>query len=468
MLKDLLGHVFDTIKQFFSKPETWFIAIVLIIGGAAVFLPKIAIIPAIIKFLKLTWWFWLFLLLFNFFEHLWLFWRQMIFQKKIDWEMLEIIVPRENEKTPKAMEQVFRAIHSLRNSPADIQEKYWDGEITRWNSLEIVSFGGEIHFYIRFFKKARNLVEAAFYSQYPSLELKEVTDYVDNLPKTLEETQERGLKSWGVEFDLVREEIYPIVSYKQLMDDMEPERNVDPISTLLESLSQAKPEEFIGLQILLSAQDNKIWRSKWEETLNEIKEKTAAREVVIAEDETVTSGTIARAPGEIELLRDLDSNLSKPAFETTIRTWYLAPPEIYYDTFPRRGILGALNQYSSLGRNSFKMNPGTMTKTKVIYKPYVYPTLRAHFRQQRLIYNYVTREMPQTLRIGKIITSYLFNWNVHSKMFHLNVESLATLFHPPTSIVLTAPHIKEAESKKTSPAIGLSIFGSEENIEKYQ
>lgn len=467
MIKDLLGHLLDTLKALFSKPETWAIIMIMMVAGAGLFLPKLEIIPSILKFIKLTWWFWLFFLLYNFFEHLWLFWRQMIFQKRIVWEMLEIIVPRENEKTPKAMEQVFRSIHSLRNAPADIQEKYWDGEVPRWFSLEIVSFGGEIKFFIRYYIKSRNLVEAAFYSQYPNIELRDAEDYTKNFPKNSNEAEEMGLKIWGVEYDLAKEEIYPIVSYVNLMSDIEPERNVDPIGTLIENLSKARPGEIIALQLLISPQDNAVWRKKWEPFMNELKEKTAKRAATV-EDEEDTKGNIARTPGEIELLRDLDNNLNKPSFETTIRVIYLAPKEIFFDTYPRRGVLGALNQYASLGRNYFKMNVKTMTKTKVIYKPYVYPKLRAYYKQERLLLNFMTREMPQVLRIGKLITSHPMGWNIFSKMFHLNVESLATLFHPPSSIVLTAPHLKRAESKKAGPPVGLPIFGEEDNIEKYK
>jgi hypothetical protein len=50
----------------------------------------------------------------------------------------------------------------------------------------------------------------------------------------------------------------------------------------------------------------------------------------------------------------------------------------------------------------------------------------------------------------------------------MNVEGLATLFHPPTSVVLTAPHIRRVESRKTGPPAGLAIFGEEGEIEKYK
>ena len=50
----------------------------------------------------------------------------------------------------------------------------------------------------------------------------------------------------------------------------------------------------------------------------------------------------------------------------------------------------------------------------------------------------------------------------------MNVEGIATLFHPPTAVVLTAPHVKRVESRKVGPPAGLPIFGEEEELEKYK
>ena len=49
-----------------------------------------------------------------------------------------------------------------------------------------------------------------------------------------------------------------------------------------------------------------------------------------------------------------------------------------------------------------------------------------------------------------------------------NTEAIATLFHLPTAVVLTAPHIRRIESRKGGPPAGLAIFGDEEEIEKFK
>ena len=50
----------------------------------------------------------------------------------------------------------------------------------------------------------------------------------------------------------------------------------------------------------------------------------------------------------------------------------------------------------------------------------------------------------------------------------MNTKCLATLYHIPTSVVLTEPHLKHLESKRAGPPSGLAIFGEEEELEKYK
>ncbi|MDP2705865.1 MAG: hypothetical protein Q8O49_01520, partial [bacterium] len=67
-----------------------------------------------------------------------------------------------------------------------------------------------------------------------------------------------------------------------------------------------------------------------------------------------------------------------------------------------------------------------------------------------------------------LLTSHIFNSNFLHKPFIMNVEALATLFHVPTSVILTAPHLKQVESRKTGAPRGIAIFGEEEDIEKFK
>src|SRR3989344_1283903 len=138
-----------------------------------------------LTFLLRFWWIWLGPLSLALFMTTWLNWRQYLYKQSIEWTLLELKMPREVRKGPIAMEQFFSAIYGLRNIAGDLIEKYFDGEVTLWFSFELVSFGGEIHFYIRTPSKHAGVVSANLYANYPTLEIEKVPDYIDRFPATI-------------------------------------------------------------------------------------------------------------------------------------------------------------------------------------------------------------------------------------------------------------------------------------------
>jgi hypothetical protein len=467
MLKDLFAHIGDLFIELFSKEETWIILLMVGVAGTAVSvaLPELNFEEAFLNFMAATWWAWAFAILAITFEGAWLFWRQEIFKSEIEWEVLQIVIPREHLKTPKAMEQVFRAMHSLTNAPDNIQEKYWDGEVTRWYSIEVVTFAGEISFYIRFYKKQRDLVEAAFFAHYPDVELVETEDYMPQLPQTLEEMYEQGRDMWGTELALEKDPAYPIVSYASFIHEQEEERQTDPFSAIMEVLGKCKPGQFSGIQLVFQGAPDS-WRKGGEEIIEKLKEKTGKKVFLEESEEGQSFGT--RTPGETDTIKAVEENITKPAFKIIIRYIYISPKEIYYDSYPRRGLRGAFQQYNSLGLNAFKDNVRTSTRTMVWYWPHLFPKRRAELRKKRMLHSYLTRDMPYDTWFGKLITSHPLNWNNASETIILNTESFATIFHPPTVVVTTTPHTRQRESRRAGPPAGIPIFGSDEEIEKYQ
>ena len=79
-------------------------------------------------------------------------WMNYIWDKygsEINYILLEIKVPRLVEKSPKIMEQIFNSLWSVEGIHIDtIFDEYVKGAFPYSYSLEIVSFEGEIHFYI--------------------------------------------------------------------------------------------------------------------------------------------------------------------------------------------------------------------------------------------------------------------------------------------------------------------------------
>lgn len=403
------------------------------------------------------WWLLLFVITFPIFINLWLWWRQTIQEASIVWMLLEIKPPREVRKSPKAMEQVFTGLYALRNSPGNFWEKWIEGDTTKWFSFEIISVGGEIHFYIYTPLKYKNIIEANFYAHYPDMEIMTVPDYTDKLPSNTTEIYKNGFDIFGSELKLKIDDAYPIRTYVQFETPEEEER-LDPISTFIESLGKLKKHESFWLQFIIRPADPE-WKGKGEKLVKELKEKST--KTVKTETGTI-SMPVALTPGELDVIKAIEHNISKAGFDTIIRFLYFAPREIYDDTFPNKGIPTIFNQYSAMNLNSFQHNSDVRTLPTQWYRfPYLNIQQRLEGRKQRILKNYKIRSFPEELAIGKFLNLNPTNFNFFSTYFVLNTEELATLYHLPSHFILTSPYIPEIESKKAGPPAGLPIFKEE-------
>lgn len=467
MFKSFIQEIGGIIAEFFRKEEAWIILVFLIIGGATlVSFPSVStafIEEKMLRFFELTWWFWAFFLLFFLFVDLWLYWRQELFKKSRTFSVLELFFPREVKKDPQAMEQVLLSLFGLSAPPMNLYAKYWDGETAIPMSLEVASVEGAVRFFVRVQEKHRDLVEAAFFSHYPDIEIVESDDYCSAIPVSYKEMQKEEKEMWGIELKLQKEAAYPIKTYPHFQD-MTEEIKLDPISTLLEVLGKVKEEEFVGVQILLRAKDSK-WKDEWKDLVKKLQEPAGAEKA--KKDEKEKAPTPRKTPGEADVLEAVEQNLSKPAFDTIIRLLYVAPKTIFADGYVRGGLLGFFNQYNALHLNGFAQNLAAGTMVSPWYFPYVFPKRRVLYRKERLLFNYREREVGPEGGTGKLISSSLFNSNFASSMFTLNVEGVATIFHPPSGMIVTTPHMRRIESKRGGPPAGIAIFGSEGEIEKF-
>ncbi len=404
----------------------------------------------------LTWWFWAFLILMPIFRECWLYWRQSIFLKESKYTLFEIKIPRELSRGARGMEQILQAIHGLRNSAVTPEAEYVDGEVTRPFSLEMVSFGGEIHLYLRTPSGVKSIVQAAFFSYYPEVEFVEVDDYVSQFPRSYAELKSQGSEMFGSELVLTKESAYPIRTYTafETGESGEEGGGFDPLSTFLEVLAKLRHGETACLQLNIVPIND--WAKKWEKLLEELRKPTITE-----------SGVAMKSPRQTEILKAVESNLSKPAFNTIIRFLYMAPKTMYADGHAKRGIMSAFNQYAISGMNSFRPNFDLWTSTMLWIKPYIIPATRNIIRKQRAFLSYINRTVPSRLGIAKFLNSHPLHYE-HSRFSELSTETVATLFHPPTNAVLTAPHMRRTESKKTAPSAGLPIYGDEGALQQFQ
>ena len=405
------------------------------------------------------WWLWLFIALAILTPQLWLTYARESYKKANSWMLLEFKVPREVRRNPRAMEQVFMAMHAVRNSPSNFEEKWWDGEVALWYSCEVVSFGGEIHFYMWVPRKHRNIMEATLYAQYPDIEIDEVEDYITRLPPTYAELSTAGYQLFGNELALEKPDVYPIRTYTDF-EEKEEEWQLDPVAALLETLAKVKPQEHLWVQIVVRPTLSDAWREEGERELANLKLK--ARTLQKVTDQGVEELLGVPSPGEVELMKAIDRNVGKPGFETFIRYIYISPKDLYDSNFGQRAVFSAFNQYASVALNRFRNNFKVWTRASKWFLPYVFPTKRVWARRVKIYESYRARRTYSESFTSSLLNVKAFHFGIKAERLYkyiLNVEELATIFHLPTNVVLTGPLIKRVEARKVGPPAGLPIYG---------
>lgn len=178
------------------------------------------------------WVLWVPLFLIFFSWNLWVRYIRANFINEKETVLLEIKLPRDLQKSPKAMELFLNNLHQTAGE-GNPWDKYWKGGVRAWFSLEFVSIEGQVKFFIWTREEIKEMVETQIYAQYPNVEVSEAPDYSLNIHYDSEK-----IKLWGTEFKLTKEDPYPIKTYVDYGLDKDPkeEFKIDPISNVLEYL----------------------------------------------------------------------------------------------------------------------------------------------------------------------------------------------------------------------------------------
>ena len=414
----------------------------------------------ILQVMAVSWWVILPVGLFFIWNEFWLWGKNRIFRKNMKWMIVEIKIPRNIEKTPKAMESVFSALHAIRFKTPDFEDKYFRGEESMWFTCELVGYAGGVHFFIRFPAAARNLVESAIYSEYPDAEIVESDDYTKLMPDVLPNDI---YDLWGQDFVLAKEDAYPIRTY-EFFEESVSERRLDPISAITEAMSRLKEGEAAWIQYLLrpvsdswkkegEAIRDKIMQRKKEEKKGFIQEfvegfiqflknlSFAAAEHPIWSSEVKKEEKFKMlhlSPGETNILKGIENKISKSGFESAIRFLYIDKRDSF--TSANVSAIGiALRQFNTQDMNSFKSISETMTKvTGRIF------TTKGWFRKNKLFY-----------KKRVIYDLYKLRW-FPPECSIMNTEELATVFHFPI-ISVESPLLRRLDTRKGEPPANLPI-----------
>ncbi len=374
---------------------------------------------------------------------LWIAYRRALFFGKQTYILLEIKVPREIFKSPKAMEFFMNGLYQTGGELTFI-DRWWKGQTRAWFSLEIVSIDGSIHFFIWTRTGHRAQIEANLYSQFPGIEIFDVPDYT--LPVRYD-PEVVGL--WGTEFALAQPDAYPIKTYVDYGMDKDPkeEFKIDPLTPLIEFLGALGRGHQIWIQILIRAHKaehkdpatGKMVDKKWVEGAKaEIKKiQDSVKPEKDKEGKIIAGTNRPLTEAEQEKIKALDRSISKPGYDVGIRAIYTAPKDIYVQGTVG-GIIGNIVHFNSNNLNGFK--PARITGGKYDY-PWQDRKKKKTNKEKRLMLDAFKKR------------SYFYN--EHKKpSFVLNTEELATLFHFPGSVSLT-PTFERIDAKKAEAPANL-------------
>ncbi len=391
----------------------------------------------------------------------WQFWIEYIrnkFSEAQQYILLAIDVPKENEQSPKGVEQIFAHLLGIQKG-GNIKERLIEGYTQLGFSLELVSIEGYVQFLIRTPAKFRDLVEAAFYAQYPNAEISEVDDYTKHF-KPVFPNEEYDL--WGTEIKLTNKQYYPIKTYPSFEHTLS-QTFFDPMANILETFSRLGRGEQVWLQILIEPPEDDRWRVEGERLVKKLigakvpsTQKLGWLPSMVSQGlfESATASVVApsslsaetgqdRSPPSLMLhlpphqrtvVEQVGIKISKPAYLSKIRLIYLAKHDVFKTT-RRAELMGSLRQFGTLDMNGLTLDRKTKTNVGVWF-----PTLRGNWRKWRRLYGYKYRSMKR----GR-------------NRFMLNIEELASLFHFPVTTVVKAPRVQKTESKRGEPPTALPV-----------
>jgi len=369
--------------------------------------------------------------------------------RKQKYVVLALDVPKGNEQSPKAVENIFSHLYGMKAS-LDMKDTYITGKFQQSISFEIVSHGGDIQFYIRVPIKYRDLIEAAIYSQYPEARITEVEDYAKKFPTKFPHEK---YEAFGCDFELDGPDYCPIRTYPQFEHGLTGEFK-DPMSLILETLSKIKKDEVLAFQLLITPSGDS-WTKKGQKAIAKMLGKTPpdkkgilggvgdlAGELVSYAMTGAVAGSKAKQDDSLKMLalspldrhaiEAIDMKLSKPGYPSKVRYIHFAPHEIFENKY---GVVkGFLKQFAVLGSNGFGSVGSTMPKKNYWYHRRVRPK-----KQRWLMKAYIGRD-----------------GQYGGPRYILNTEELATIWHFPV-IEVKAPLVNRTEAKRAEPPRGLPI-----------
>ncbi len=398
----------------------------------------------------------------HFAREMWLLKVQDEYFSGIKFMFLAVDVPRLNEQSPRAVENLLTYLAGAHGT-INWFEKWWEGKFQLSFSFEIISIDGYTQFIIRTPVDFRYLVESAIYSQYPDAEISEIDDYTEGVPRKYPNEE---YDVWGAEFIQVANQMFPIKLYEEFEHKLGPDETYykDPMASLMDLCSSLQRGEQLWFQILIIPTDfewvkeadkeiDKIMGKKPEVSffnniidtivniIGQISEAIYSLwgDVDVKEKEFTPLKMLELKPKQKKQVEALHEKVSKLGFLAKLRMVYVAKKEVFMPKKVASGFVGYIKQFSALDLNSFKPDM-KFTATSTAYFAKV---KRLNQKKTNIVNNYIKRD------VGAGRTPGIYN-----------IAELASLWHFPLEATTKAPMIQKAPMKKAKPPLSLPTESS--------
>ncbi|KKR20427.1 MAG: hypothetical protein UT48_C0018G0020 [Parcubacteria group bacterium GW2011_GWE2_39_37] len=395
-------------------------------------------------------------MLWGFFE-MWVLYRQDQWTAKQKFVLLAIDIPKGNEQSPKAVENLFAYIAGAHSS-LNLIDMYWEGKYQLSFSFEIASIEGYTQFLIRTPEQFKNLTESAVYAQYPDAEITEVNDYTPGIPTKYPDEQ---YDVWGAEFIQAANPAYPIKTYKDFEHQMgEPSTHFrDPMASLMDLCSTIGPGEQLWYQLIvwpIGFEWPEIGEKEVKKILKEVPKPKVTMLNKLVDSMTSTLDVITGfsltappaekkqddslkmmnlKPREKRQVEAIHEKISKLGFKFKIRMVYVAKKDVMNKNKVVNGFVGYMKQYVYNDLNNLKPDMSvTATSTE-----YLFTKMRLNERKSKIVRYYMGRSSK-----GR-------------DKGLMNTEELASIWHFPFESVVKAPLIGKTPGRKAEPPMSLPV-----------
>jgi hypothetical protein len=368
------------------------------------------------------------------------------YRNSLEWILLEVVPSPDNVKSPAAMELFLLALYQTSGESTWI-DRLVKGKVRTWFSLELVSLGGKVHFYIWCESKMQKFLESQVYAQYPGSEVREAEDYAAKFEHT-------NYEMMAAELKLDKPDPYPIKTYTDYALDKEQDEiyKIDPMTPVLEFFNTIPEDNYACIQIIVrahKAEDNDPTKTfpsfskkidNWKETAKKEIEDIKKKSFIDIEEGGIKKKQNTQTESQKRVISALDRSTTKFAFDTGIRLLYIGKKNVFANNYGM--LMGTFKQYNSGELNSFKPLVGTS---------FDYPW--------QDFFGKKVKKMKIEMLEAYQLRDYFWKSDYKHKdrpFFVLNTEELATIYHFPGMVAQT-PSINRVDSRKVSPPDNLPV-----------